>query len=295
MAKEQDQDTGLGLKDFLGGADAKETPQPEVEAVEKPASAASEALVPAQAPAQASSAEPAGLDKNAAQAVAKEAAAASPAQDWEHDENPYKKRYRDTHRDWNRLNQELLEQKRQNQEFVRRLDVLGKKFDGTYDPERDEPQAPSAEQAMSYGALTGKVEASMAAVLEAMPVESVMTKLERYKELFGNDAAVQQRILADPHPIKAALKAVDNADFFTKYGSDPDAILKKFRADFEANDLPKLVEAELKKRGGAGAGAKQEPEPKGIGALQGGSGAMDTKVARDNKGRFKPLNEVFGS
>ena len=61
---------------------------------------------------------------------------------WDDDNNPWKKkanefdqRYRDTHRNWNQLNQ-------QNQELQRQLSILGKKFDGTYDPRVDEPPPP---------------------------------------------------------------------------------------------------------------------------------------------------------
>ena len=309
---QKDQDSGLGLKEFLGGGAKEETSKQEVEtkapvveskAVDKPVEAKAEA------------AKPAGLDKDTKEAkkVDKEPAIAGKSEvkpdgpNWDDDNNPWKvkasefeKRYKDTHRWGNEVNQKFLDSQRQQQALASQLQRLEKKFDGTYDPQRDEPPPPNPEAIRTWGTVEGKAQASFAGAIRSRVQfggksqqeahDEVMQALEQYAQIFGQDRGVQERILLSDHPVESAIEAVRAHAFAQKYGSDPDAILKKARAEWEANELP-AHEARWR----AEHLSNNKPEPKGIGKVQGSSGAMDSQIAKDNKGRPKPLSQLFGS
>jgi hypothetical protein len=280
------EDTGLGLTEFLSAKPTEPEATPTSPAQTDTATDDKKEVA---------SPGPVGLEKDA-----KAAPEAAVGPDWEHESNPYRKkaeeldkRYRDTHKWGNEAHQKALEAERRAADVARQLEILGKKFDGTYDPQRDEPPPPDPTQIRQWAAIEGRVETSLAAVLETSKLEEVMPKLERFAELFGKDPAVQQRVLSDPHPIKAALKAVESHDFYSTYGSDPDSILKKLTEKWTNDELPKLRDAEMK-RLQSEARKNEPPEPQGIGKVLGASGATESKVDRDNKGRFKPLSQVFG-
>jgi len=303
--KDESQDSGLGLKEFLGAKATSETPKQEVEAVATPDQAA-KPDAGKQAEAKTKAAKPAGLDKDAkAESPKKEAASkasdgtATPSVNWDDDGNPWKakasefeKRYKDTHRDWNRVNQERVDAQRQQQELFRQLDVLNKKLDGTYDPQKDEPPPPDPAQHRQWGALEGKVEASLAAAIRVHGEDTVMSALERYAQIFKDNKSVQQEILMSADPIQGALDAIKSHEFFAKYGTSPDTIQKRFKEDFDTNELPRIQEAARK--AALEELTKQPREPRGIGQVLGSSGATDKKIASDNKGRQKPLSAVFG-
>lgn len=286
MATKEQDDTGLGLDSFLGKKeDTQEAAQPAVEAESKP-SAGDETAAPVEKPTQAEPPRPAGLDKDAKVAEAKP----SSAPNWDSDDNPYVKRYKDTHRDWNRLNQEKLEAQRQAQEFQRQFEILNAKLDGTYDPEQYKAPPVDPSRYHQIGTLEGKAEASLASAVREHGEETVMRTLEEYAQIFGQDRALQERVLMSPDPIRGAMDAVKHHKFFTTYGNDPESIRKKLAAELQETELPKWREAETKRL--MGELNKREPEPKGIGGIQGGSGAMDVK--KDNAGRAKPLGAIFG-
>ena len=294
-----EQDAGLGLKEFLGGTPS----QPKVEA-EKPAG---DTRVEKPVEAKAAPAEPARLDKDAKGEGLKEgkndkSKLSSEPKDkpadgpnWDDDTNPWKqkagefeKRYKDTHRDWNRLNQEKLDAQRRYDELARQLSVVNKKLDGTYDPQRDEPPPPDPTAIRTWGTIEGKATASYASAVREHGEDTVIQALEKYAQIFGQDKGVQERILLSNDPVRGAMEAVRAFEFAQQYGSDPTSILTKARAEWEASELPKLearIKAELSAR---------QPEPKGIGKVQGSSGAMDSKIAKDNRGNAKPLSAVFG-
>ena len=284
-------DPGLGLSDFLG----KSTPEAQASPAAEPKEAKPEKVD--DKPAAQVDKEVAKPGKEPALKADDKKADASAAQqpqpdakpNWDDDENPWKKkagefdqRYRDTHKWGNQLNQALLETQRQMQ-------VLQKKFDGTYDPQVDEPAPPDPVAIRQWGEITGKAEASLEACYEAYGQDNVVAKLNRYREVFGQDLDTQQRILRSNHPVKAALDAVDAYDFTVKYGPNPSAIVQKMRAEIEAELTPKITERITKEL------AKSKSEPKGIGGIQGGSGAEDKAVSRSNAGRQKSLGQLFGS
>jgi hypothetical protein len=157
----------------------------------------------------------------------------------------------------------------------------------------DEPKAPSAEQVREHGEIVGKSKAALAAAFRVHGQDATMRSLERYAEIFGNDKAVQQRILQSEDPVQSAMDAVKGYEFFSKYGNDPEAILNAARAEFETEHLPKLREAETKRIMAELSGKNREP--RGIGHLQGGSSDMDKDISKANAGKPRPLKAIFNN
>lgn len=294
-------DTGLGLGSFLskGAAEAspkesspaktdkaeaktdkpedkKEASAPVVDKTEKPTEKAAE-KAPTEAKAKAETETKAEPDFKP---------------NWDDDNNPWKKkasefdqRYRDTHRNWNALNQ-------QNQELQRQLTILGKKFDGTYDPQVDEPPPPDPVAIRTWGAIEGKAEASLAAAVRVHGQDKVMQALDKYAQVFGNDRSVQERILMSNDPVQGAMDAVAGYEFFATYGNDPGRIIETIKAQLETELTPKIREAESKRI--MAELAPKHREPGGIGKVLGGNGAGDREVSKDNLGRPKSLGAITG-
>lgn len=289
-------DVGLGLKDFLAPKPAEASPvekpdaKVEVKSDEKPVvevKSTTPVETKVETPVEAVKAKKS--DKSDKSDVKVEPAAAP---NWDDETNPWKKkatdfdqRYRDTHRNWNELNQ-------RNQALEHQLKVLGKKFDGTYDPRVDEPPPIDPQVLRQQGTIEGKAAASYAGAIRTHGIDIVTQALEKYAELFKNDRHLQERILMSDDPVQGAMDAVAGNEFFAKYGNNPAAIMAKIRAETEAELAPKIREAESKRV--MDELAAKKGEPKGIGNVQGASGATDKQVGRDNAGRSKGLTEIFG-
>ena len=301
--KENLDKTGLGLGDFLRGtaesSPAKEEVQAEVktDAAPTPKTDDKASVVAAK---DEKVAKPDDKVPVADKKVAAKAPTDKPAEvispdakaNWDDENNPWKKkasefdqRYRDTHRNWNQLNQ-------QNQELQRNLNILQKKFDGTYDPRVDEPPPPDPQAIRQWGAIEGKAQASLAAANRVHGEEKVMQTLEKYAQVFGNDRGVQERILMSNDPVQGAMDAVAGFEFFSENGPDPKTILENIRKKVTDELTPQIREAESKRI--MGELASKRGEPKGIGHVLGSSGATDKQVGKDNTGRAKPLEAIFG-
>ena len=211
---------------------------------------------------------------------------------WDDENNPWKtkaaqsdQRYRDTHKNWNQLNQ-------QNQELQRQLSILSKKFDGTYDPDKDEPPPPDPTAIRQWGSIEGRAQASYAAATRFHGEEKVMAALNRHAEVFGQDRATQERILQSDDPVQGAMDALDSYDFFAKYGDKPGKIIEAIRAQLETELTPKIAEREAKRVMDELAAKRREPD--GLGRVLGSSGATDKQVAKDNAARPKTLSQITG-
>lgn len=299
VEKKDTADTGLGLGNFLSRGEAS----PKESSPAKPDKAEAKADKPedkkeAKAPVVDKAEKPAEKVKDEALTEARAKAETETKTEpdfkpnWDDDNNPWKKkasefdqRYRDTHRNWNQLNQ-------QNQELQRQLTILGKKFDGTYDPQVDEPPPPDPTAIRTWGAIEGKAQASFAAATRIHGQDKVMQALDKYAQVFGNDYSVQQRILMSDDPVQGAMDAVAGYEFFAKYGNDPGRIVETIKAQLETELAPKIREAESKRI--MAELAPKHREPGGIGKVLGGNGAGDKEISKDNLGRPKSLGDITG-
>lgn len=204
---------------------------------------------PAKAPEAAAPKEPAKAaepSKEPAAPAAPDHEAAKTAPIWESPENPYLQRWKDTHAWGNRLNQI-------NEELSHKIEVLGKKLDGTYDPAKDEPPTPSA----SDGALHGRIEASINIAREQFGKDKdgipfidkiVLAPDGPYARIEAADPAVKARVMASRAPALEALQVVREHLFYEQWGRDPDQIMtnirkkltEELRESIRAEELAKL-------------------------------------------------------
>lgn len=162
--------------------------------------------------------------------------------DWDSEDNPYRKQYNDT-RDWaSKVNSESVDLKKQ-------VEVLGKKIDGTYDPEEEARNAPSTEQVASDSELKGSVSASLAIAEEMYGKENVHKLLfaenAPFKKL-EQDPAIAARVMNAKAPILEAITVLKEKSFFQKYGKDPEAIKSKIEKEVEER-LTKSIREEVTK------------------------------------------------
>lgn len=197
---------------------------------------------------------------------------------WDSDDNPYRaratqleKQYTDT-RNWaTQINQ-------QNTDLQRQLEVIGKKIDGTYDPDADVAPQPSPDQIQSQGELVGKVRASIA-VAEQMYGKDEVHKLlfadgAPYRVLEDSEPSVRARVLGAAAPALEAMRVLKEREFAAKYGNDPEAAKAKIREEAKAEwekNIDALVDAKIKER----LKAKTETAPS-LGATR-GAGTPDEK------------------
>lgn len=234
-------DNGLGLGAFLSSSSSP-TPTPsEPTTADTPKTGAPSTTAPA-------SVETKTTDKPADMPAA--TTPATPTIDWEADTNPYKgykKRYEDTARWGNSVNQKLAE-------ITRQVTVQGKKLDGTYDPQTDEPGPPDPEFIADRADKQARVHASVAAAEQIYGKDRVHALIFAENapfRAFDNDAAVQARVLTAPAPVLEAIRVVEEHAFFSKYGRDPEKIRDNIRSEFKdelMKDIDKLVDDRLKER-----------------------------------------------
>ena len=217
--------------------------------------------------------------------------AQAPSVNWDDDNNPWKKksaefdqRFRDTQRSRSELERQIAEERQQRV-------ILQKKFDGTYDPQVDDPKPPDIDAVRQWGTIEGKAQASLASAIRTHGQDKTMQALEKYAQIFANDRPLQERILLSDDPVQAAMDALSGYEFFKTYGNDPGAIVDKIRKQMEIELGPKIAEREAKRIQQELAGNRGEP--RGIGKVLGTSGIAEKQVTRDNAGRQKRLNEVF--
>ena len=243
-------DSGLGLNEFLGGESepAKEAESVPVKAdasssiaeSEKPKEAEAKKVEPDPVvqeelplktdakPAEAAKAEP---DK-----IKEVKSSASPAPDVEalqKELDRTRKQYEDT-RNWaTQVNQDNLASKRQ-------LEIINKKLDGTYDPEKDAVQAPNPNQIAAAAEAQGRVKASELMAREQYGNEQIDAWMNELNTKYANDPVVQMRVLSHPTPVLEGIRVLKEAQFSAKYGRDPEKIEKAIRESVLKDMEPKI-------------------------------------------------------
>lgn len=220
----------------------------------------------------------------------KEESQAKPAVDWESDDNPFKKRQRDTSAWANKVNQENAVLKRQLSTMSQQMEILGKKVDGTYDPERDviRDDSPSPEQIATHAMNYGKTQASKQAAYTIHGQQKVDKELEEFHTTFNENPVVQARVLGSDSPVLEAMKVMNEHRFMGKYGRDPESILSKIREEILKEEEPKIrekVRAEILVQS-----EKKDKTPSGVSVIRGGS-STKTEV-KQSKG--DSLKSIFG-
>ena len=201
---------------------------------------------------------------------------------WDVDDNPYKKRYNDTAKWANSVNQELAGIKKD-------ISIANKKLDGTYDAEAEAKEnVPTPNQIAQTSEIRGKVAASAAMAEDKYGKEYVQKMIFADNAPFrqyDNDPYVQGRVLSSNAPVMEAIRIMKEREFFGKYGHEPEAIEAKIRETFEkelTDKITKQVTADLMKR----------IDEKGK-QVTGLNNARGSEAQKDTKTVVKPLSNIF--
>lgn len=289
-------DTGLGFGEFLSRGSSKES------AAETPATPAAESTPAAkvadgEAKADSKATNSKGSDKEAGlkakaeggsvadKAKAGDAETPPAAPNWDDEGNPYKKRYNDTHSWSTRINQELVETRRQ-------LETVNQKLDGTYDEEAAKAaRTPSPEQIAYGAALQERVDSSVRLAYQQHgkeKVDSLVFNDGAPFRAYDQDQAVQARVMASPSPTLEAMKFLEEEAFFEKWGRDATAIEGKVRkaSDDEWNTK---IDAEVEKRINERLKIKDKETPR----LATVRGSADKKPDGEPETRVNRLSDIF--
>ena len=280
-AKVDVSDTGLGLNDFISGG--------KKEAAETTSSSTLEntdvkADITSDVKDDNKSDDKKELDAKVAVSDEKkeEVVDSKPSVNWDSDENTYKKRYYDTAKWANNINQELAGIKKD-------VSIANKKLDGTYDAEAEAKAAEVDPQILTQQAETrGKVSASMVMAEEQFGKEYVQKMIfadDAPFRQYDNDPYVQGRVLSSNAPVMEAIRILKEREFFGKYGHEPDKIITNIRAEVEkelTDKVTKQVTEQIMKR----------IDEKGK-QITGLSNARGSETKTEVKQTVKPLSSIF--
>ena len=209
---------------------------------------------------------------------------------WESEENPFFKRFRDASAYANREHQENLQLKQQVTKLSQDMQILQKKADGTYDPEKDDPVKQIRPEDVATQALNvGKMLASKNAMVAQHGAEKVNATLDEFTQTFGDNEMIQAVVLGSESPVSEAFRILDRYKFEQKYGTSPDDWRKNLRTEIEAELRPaieKEVTDKLMQRAD-----KKKNTPQGLSSARGSNG-LDNPQNSD-EGSFTPLEKIF--
>ena len=280
MAKEEVKDTGLGLSDFLATptqktevtpveeAKPEETPQEQTE--EKPTEPE---VKPEEKPAK----EETPKEELPKEEPPKET---KPTIDWDSDTNPFKQRHKDASKWANQVHM-------QNLELQKQMEIINKKLDGTYDAEAEAKAQEIPPHIISQTSeMAGKIVASRQAAFEIYGKDNVENLLWADNAPFRaieNDPMVQARVMSSMSPVLEAMKCVEEASFYSKWGKSPKDIEENIKKAYEKEIEDRVTKKILEKVN------LKEKQVTGIGEARGAPGATPP-----DKNKIPPLVEVFG-
>lgn len=167
------------------------------------------------------------------------------------------------------------------------IDILKKKADGTYDEALDNPPPdPTVIQAEAES--HGRALASRTAAVAQFGEEQVVKDLDKFKEVFGGDIHMQGSVMASEQPVLEVMRALRRFEFFEEYGHDPVAIIEKIKVKAIEEHTEKIRGEEQKKL--AERVRVKEEEVTGLAGL---AGKTNVSAAKDVNPTPKSLGDVF--
>ena len=166
-------------------------------------------------------------------------------------EDPYQKRFEDTHRWANELNQQnsQLRQIAQNQQ--EQMAVLQKKVEGTWTDEDEASltRGDDTETVATRAVIAGKAIASRSSANRDFGQEVVNANLVEFHQLFNGNAGIQQVIRDADSPVHEVMHIMERYRFEKQYGPSPkewkENIAKETRAALE-KELRKSIFEEIR-------------------------------------------------
>ena len=239
MEAEQTTPQPAPIDNFFGNS-AETKPEAEATPAKVEAEPTEKVETPVVADADKKEAAPAEVTKEpAAEPEKKES---KPSQDWESDENPFKKELQSakerekSYRDWaTKVNQENLAIKKQ-------FEIINAKLDGTYDPNVHDPR-PDPNAIVGEAKFFGALEASDAFAQQKFGAEFVDKAVERFDSIFANNQMAQARVRSSHAPILEAIQMLKEHDLVTKYGSmDVEVLVQKVKEEAIAEKEKELTD-----------------------------------------------------
>jgi len=273
-----DKETGLGLSEFLATqpqevtettpvTEVKTTEIPEVQTEVKPTEPE---IKPEEKPAE----------EVKTGVKIEEKTEVKPTIDWESDTNPFKQRHKDASKWANQVHM-------QNLELQKQMEMINKKLDGTYDAEAEAKAQEVPPHVISQTSeMAGKIVASRQAAFEMYGKENVENLLWADNAPFRaieNDPMVQVRVMSSMSPVLEAVKCVEEASFYSKWGKSPKDIEENIKKAYEKEIEDRVTKKILEKVN------LKEKQVIGIGEARGAPGATPP-----DKNAIPPLKEVFG-
>jgi hypothetical protein len=276
MSEEQvavvEQDNGLGLSEFLKGSSS----EPEAE------------ITASQNEVKTEPAQETITEKPEEKAEEVKETEVKPEPEVKADIN-WEKRYTDTFRWANELSQQNAELKRMIDQQRYQTEIINKKLDGTYDPEKDAPesQLPPPEVIAQTSETVGKIKSS------GMAAEKIYGQEQVEKMLYAPDAPfheiennpiIRQRVLSADAPVIAAMQCVEEHLFYKKWGYTPTDIEKNMRSSLEQEIREKVTKEFTDKI------QNKDKLPTGIGNAR---GVQQGAINQAGDG-YVPLSQIFG-
>ena len=204
---------------------------------------------------------------------------------WDTEKETLLKQLKDTRDYATRVNRENLDTKRQ-------LEIVNKKLDGTYDPDKDDVKPPAPEEILSTGEKVGAARASLRAAVDRYGEETVEKELNEFHKVFEQNELIQRRVVNSSAPTLEAMEVMKELRFYNavteKYGKDPDKWISNIRAALKEEVRQETREEESQKL--IARLEKKDKEVAGIGGARGSSGIRDEKVVAGSKS----LGTIFG-
>jgi hypothetical protein len=193
------------------------------------------------------------------------------------DADPYQKRFEDTHKWANELNQQNSQLRQIAQKQEEQLAILQKKVDGTWTDEDEAKltQGEDTETVATRAVIAGKAIASRSAANRDYGQDVVNTTLTEFHQLFRGNSAIQQVLRDSDSPVHAVMEIMDRYRFEKQYGASPaqwkENIAKETKASLE-KDLRKSIFEEIR------AGKKKATEtPESLAETHGDRGSPSNK------------------
>lgn len=207
---------------------------------------------------------------------------------WESDDNPYKKRYKDTANYATQRQQELADQRREFDGLKHQLEVMQKKQDGTWTEEDERRETVQPEDVARTALRAGKAVASRESAYETYGKEQVDAVLGEFHKLFGENSMIQDSVMNSANPVMSAFRILNRHNFEKKYGDTPEkqhaAITKEV-----TDELQKKIRKEILDEIREGKKLKDE-NVEGMSSSRGSSESSGPKV----EPKATSLKKLFG-
>jgi hypothetical protein len=208
---------------------------------------------------------------------------------WETEDNPFVKRFKDTHAWGNQEHQKSLQLASQNQQLARENEILKKKAEGKWTEEDEKANEVTPEQIAQASLNAGKALASRNAAYQIVGKEKTDAVLTEFYQIFGEDSTIQDVVMRSESPVLEAFNIMNRYHFEQKYGDNPKAIFdaiekevkEKYRKELRDEITQELMSAADKK--------KKNPE-----GLSSGKGDNGVDAGKSVEKSHTPLKQIFG-